>query len=130
MMDVVCGVITNSQGHFLACLRPAHKHLGGLWEWPGGKVDPGESPESALTRELREELAVEVKVGSPLCPVIWSYEGTEIRLLPFHCLIIGGDLQALEHEKLLWCARECLSELSWAPADIPILRELLNSVKK
>ena len=55
MIDVVCGVIENSEGQFLACLRPAGKHLGGLWEFPGGKVDPGESPESALVRELQEE---------------------------------------------------------------------------
>lgn len=56
MIDVVCGVIENSEGQFLACLRPAGKHLGGLWEFPGGKVDPGESPESGLSASCRKNL--------------------------------------------------------------------------
>ena len=124
MMDVVCGVIENSDGQFLACLRPAGKHLGGLWEFPGGKVDPGESPQSALARELLEELAVVVEVGLPLGPVIWNYGERTIRLLPFRCRITGGDLQAIEHEQLFWCSPENFNDLVWADADIPILREI------
>ncbi len=126
-MDVVCGVIGNESGQFLACLRPAGKHLGGLWEFPGGKVDPGESPEAALVRELREELAVEVEVGVALTPVIWSYENRTIRLLPFHCKIVHGELQAIEHEELRWCSRENVNELVWAAADLPILREIFTA---
>ena len=128
-MDVVCGVIENSEGEFLACLRPLGKHLGGQWEFPGGKVDPGESPESALTRELMEELAVDAEVGLPLNPVIWSYEERTIRLLPFRCKITGGVLQALEHEKLVWCLPENFYDLPWAAADVPILRELEDSIR-
>jgi 8-oxo-dGTP diphosphatase len=124
MVDVVCGVIENSEGRFLACLRPAGKHLGGLWEFPGGKVDPGESPESALVRELQEELAVDVEVGLPLTAVIWSYEERTIRLLPFRCSIVGGELRAIEHEKLCWCLPEDFNDLPWADADVPILREI------
>jgi 8-oxo-dGTP diphosphatase len=124
MMDVVCGVIENPEGQFLACLRPAGKHLGGRWEFPGGKVDPGESPESALVRELLEELAV--TVGLPLGPVIWTYEESTIRLLPFRCKITGGALQALEHEKLFWCSPENFGDLPWADADVPILREIFT----
>jgi 8-oxo-dGTP diphosphatase len=124
MVDVVCGVIENSEGRFLACLRPAGKHLGGLWEFPGGKVDPGESPESALVRELREELAVDVEVGLPLAAVIWSYEEKTIRLLPFRCTIVSGELRAIEHEELCWCLPEEFNNLPWADADVPILREI------
>ncbi len=124
MMDVVCGVIGNESGQFLACLRPAGKHLGGLWEFPGGKVDPGESPEFALVRELQEELNVEAEVGVALTPVIWTYENRTIRLLPFLCKIIGGELQAIEHEELRWCAPENFDDLVWAAADVPILREI------
>lgn len=124
MTDVVCGVIENSTGQFLACLRPVGKHLGGLWEFPGGKVDVGESPESALVRELLEELAVEVEIGTPLSPVVWTYAEKTIRLRPFLCRIIAGDLQALEHEQLLWCLPANFAELSWAAADIPILKEI------
>lgn len=124
MIEVVCGVIENSDGQFLACLRPANKHLGGFWEFPGGKVEAGESPESALVRELREELAVEVVVGLPLSPVIWVYAERTIRLLPYYCQIVAGDLQALEHDKLFWCFPEGFDELQWAAADEPILLEI------
>jgi 8-oxo-dGTP diphosphatase len=124
MLQVVCGVIENPEGRFLACLRPAGKHLGGLWEFPGGKIDPGESPATALTRELKEELAVDVEVGRALTPVTWNYGEVTILLRPFLCRIISGELQAIEHEKLKWCAPEDFSQLVWAPADVPILREI------
>ena len=124
MIEVVCGVIEDGEGRFLACLRPQGKHLGGHWEFPGGKVDPGESPEIALIRELREELGIEVAVGEPLAPVIWSYERGAIRLLPFWCSVIHGDPQALEHERLLWCAPADFDSLLWAAADLPILSRI------
>ncbi|MEO8614891.1 MAG: (deoxy)nucleoside triphosphate pyrophosphohydrolase [Luteolibacter sp.] len=124
MIDVVCGVIENSEGRYLACLRPQGKHLGGLWEFPGGKVDSGETPVAALVRELQEELSVDVEVVSSLTPVTWAYADRTIRLLPFRCRIIGGELHAHEHEQLLWCAPENFYELPWADADLPILREI------
>lgn len=127
MLEVVCGVIENTAAEFLACLRPAGKHLAGFWEFPGGKVDQGESPEMALIRELMEELAVEVEVGSPLGVVIWNDGERTIRLRPFHCRITGGELRAVEHEKLYWCAPENFHQLNWAPADIPILGEIARS---
>ena len=126
MIEVVCGVIEDAEGRYLACLRPVGKHLGGLWEFPGGKVDPGETPESALVRELREELAVEVEVGPPLFPVIWNYGERVIRLLPFYCHITGGKLRAMEHEELRWCLPRHFGDLRWADADIPILREIVT----
>lgn len=124
MMEVVCGVIENAEGQFLACLRPAGKHLGGLWEFPGGKVECGESPESALIRELREELAVDIEVGSPLGPVIWNYNERMIRLRPYYCRILAGEPRALEHEQLHWCAPQNFDSLSWAAADVPILHQI------
>ena len=126
MIEVVCGVIEDTEGRFLACLRPVGKHLGGLWEFPGGKVDPGETPESAVVRELREELAVEVEVGCPLTPVNWAYGERLIRLLPFCCRIVGGELRAVEHEALRWCLPQHFGDLRWADADIPILQEIVT----
>jgi 8-oxo-dGTP diphosphatase len=130
MIDVVCGVIEDSSGRFLACLRPEGKHLGGLWEFPGGKVDPGESPESALARELREELDIEVKVGAALDPVLWCYDQANIRLLPFRCSITAGHPQPLEHERLHWCAPEDFDALAWAAADLPILVQIRNGITR
>lgn len=130
MIVVVCGVIGDAKGCHLACLRPARSHLGGFWEFPGGKVNSGELPEAALARELLEELGVAVEVGAPLSPVEWAYPDKVIRLLPYRCKIISGDLVALEHDELRWCDPAQLLELRWAEADVPILHELLSDFAK
>lgn len=130
MIDVVCGVIVDLEGRYLACLRPQGKHLGGLWEFPGGKVDSGETPVAALVRELKEELSVDVEVVTALTPVVWAYSDRTIQLLPFRCRIIGGELQANEHDNLLWCSPENFHKLSWADADLPILREIATQTMK
>lgn len=124
MIDVVCGVIEDSEGRLLACLRPMGKHLGGQWEFPGGKVDPGETPGEALVRELCEELDVRVRVGLPLATVVWDYGQRRIRLLPFRCTILSGAPRAVEHDELRWCSLDTSGDLNWAAADIPILREI------
>ncbi|MEO5916648.1 MAG: (deoxy)nucleoside triphosphate pyrophosphohydrolase [Luteolibacter sp.] len=130
MIDVVCGVIEDVEGRYLACLRPVGKHLGGLWEFPGGKVDSGETPEAALIRELREELEVDVEVGLPLTPVTWNYDERVIRLLPYRCRIIGGELSAVEHELLRWCYPQHFGDLLWAAADVPILQEITTQSER
>lgn len=124
MTEVVCGVIEDGSGRFLACLRPEGKHLGGLWEFPGGKIEVGESPEDALVRELREELAIEVEVGAALEAVRWTYDRGEILLLPFLCKISSGEPSPIEHERLCWCAPRDFETLAWAAADLPILEQL------
>jgi 8-oxo-dGTP diphosphatase len=124
MTEVVCGVIKDEAGCFLACLRPAGKHLGGLWEFPGGKVEAGEPPEAALVRELREELGIEVTVEGALDPVTWTYDRGQIRLSPYLCHITLGIPSPLEHEALRWCAPRDFESLEWAPADLPVLDQL------
>jgi 8-oxo-dGTP diphosphatase len=124
MIDVVCAVIRDENGRYLACKRPPGKHLGGLWEFPGGKIDAGESAEAALARELQEELGVDARVGEPLEPVVWAYAEATIRLLPFLCTIIRGELKPIEHEELRWCAVADFESLDWAEADLPILKQI------
>lgn len=124
MIEVVCGVIRNDVGHVLACRRPRDKHLGGMWEFPGGKVEPGEPPHVALVRELREELGIEVEVGAALEPVRWNYDRGPIRLSPFLCRIIHGLPRPLEHEQLHWCAPQDFPSLEWAAADLPVIEQL------
>jgi len=112
--------------HFEVTGDTEGKHLGGLWEFPGGKVDPGEFPTAALIRELREELGIEVAVGAALAAVVWSYDRGEIRLLPYFCTMRDDQTpRAIEHEELLWCAPENFGSLPWAAADLPVLDQIL-----
>ena len=125
MIEVVCGVILDGSGRALACRRAAGRHLGGLWEFPGGKVEEGEMPEKALARELREELGISVEVGGKMDAVVeWTDGDVSIRLTAFRCRIIEGEPVALEHEEIRWCDAGELAMLDWAEADLPILSEL------
>lgn len=125
MTEVVCGVIMNQNGKVLACRRAAWRHLGGLWEFPGGKVEDGEAPEKALARELLEELGISVEVGGKMNAVVkWTDGDVSIRLTAFRCVIIEGQPVALEHEEIRWCEMQELSALDWAEADVPIVSEL------
>lgn len=125
MIDVVAGLILDEAGRLLACKRPEGKHLGGKWEFPGGKLEAGESPEQALVRELEEELGIRIEAGAVLTPVVWDYGRGPIRLHPFVCRILGGELHPHEHSEIRWCSPDELKELDWAEADLPILGEWL-----
>jgi 8-oxo-dGTP diphosphatase len=125
MIDVVAGLILDEAGRLLACKRPEGKHLGGKWEFPGGKLEAGESPEQALVRELEEELGIRIEAGASLTPVVWDYGRGPIRLHPFVCTILSGDPHPHEHSEIRWCSPDELKELDWAEADLPILGEWL-----
>ena len=128
MIEVVCAVLEDGNGRFLACLRPQGKHLGGFWEFPGGKIDPGESPEAALIREISEELAIDIAVDRPLQAVVCNYGEKQIRLQPFRCRIVRGEPHPVEHERIRWCAPEDFDSLPWAEADLPILTEIRAAI--
>ena len=100
-----------------------------LWEVPGGKVEDGESDQAALKRELKEELNIEVEVRDFVgmsCVVVGS---KEIEMYVYHCDIQKGEPQALEHKQLMWAAESELLSVSWAPADIPLIPQLVVSTK-
>jgi 8-oxo-dGTP diphosphatase len=126
MIEVVAGLILDETGRLLACRRPEGKHLGGKWEFPGGKVEDGESPAAALLRELAEELGIQVETGERLTPVVWDYGRGPIRLHPFVCRIVSGELHPHEHSEIRWSPRDELRALDWADADLPILAEWLE----
>jgi 8-oxo-dGTP diphosphatase len=127
MIDVVAGLILDDAGRLLACQRPEGKHLGGKWEFPGGKLEEGEDPAAALVRELEEELGIIVVAGEALTPVVWDYGRGPIRLHPIVCRIAGGELHPHEHSEIRWCVDGDLKDLDWAAADVPILNEWLAS---
>lgn len=123
-LRVVCAVISDEEGRYLVAKRPAGKALAGKWEFPGGKVDPGEDPREALRREIREEMGATIGVLGALKEAIHHYEAVSIRLLPFLAHVQSGELRALEHEEIRWVSLQELDNLDLADADVPVAREL------
>ncbi len=121
---VVAAVIDRDDGRLLLARRPVGSHLAGLWEFPGGRVEVGESAEEALARELREELGVEVAVGEPLT-FAWHRDGErEILLLFYRAGLCGGTPHGREGQDVGWFLREELPALATPPADAPLVRAL------
>ena len=123
MTEVVAALIWD-RNRFLACQRPAHKARGLLWEFVGGKVEPGESREEALIRECREELAVEVCVGGVFMEGDHVYPDLTVHLTLFHASIARGRIQLLEHNDARWITVEEVDQYPFCPADEEILAEL------
>ena len=125
MVRVVAGVVIRD-GRILAARRGATKRMGGLWEFPGGKVEGGEDDPTALIRELAEELSIVVEVGDCLGENIATEERGEFCLVAYKATIRAGEPVLSEHEELLWLEPHRLSELEWAPADIPFVERLIS----
>ena len=122
-VDVVAALIWEKD-KFLICQRPANKTRGLLWEFVGGKVEPGETMQQALVRECAEELAVTVNVGSSFKHVVHNYPDMLIRLSLFHCTIPEGFPQALEHNDIRWIHPSEIDNYDFCPADTDILQEI------
>lgn len=123
MTEVVAALIWDGD-RFLACQRPANKARGLLWEFVGGKVEPGETREQALIRECREELAITVRVDDIFMEVTHEYPDLTVHLTLFHAAIADGIPQRLEHNDLRWVTIEEMDELPFCPADEVILDAL------
>ena len=125
--EVVAALIWDGD-RFLICQRPAHKARGLLWEFVGGKVEPGESKEQALSRECREELAVAISVGEAFMEVDHDYPDLYVHLTLFNAAIIEGTPQMLEHNDIRWITPEEIPQYEFCPADEAILRRLQYEV--
>ena len=123
MTEVVAALIWDDN-RFLACQRPAHKARGLLWEFVGGKVEPGETREQALIRECQEELAVTVTVQDVFMEVDHVYPDLTVHLTLFNAAISEGIPQKLEHNDLRWITVEEIDQYEFCPADEEILRRL------
>jgi len=122
-IPVVCAVIEDHSGRILIAQRPADKHLGLKWEFPGGKVEPGEAPNRALLRELNEELGCTVVITRTLEPFHYDYTRVLIEMFPFVCQLAPGSAApaALEHVEIRWITPAEISNFDLAPADWPVV---------
>ena len=125
-IDVVGAVITNEKGEILCALRSQHMSLPGMWEFPGGKIEQGETPEESLVREIREELGCEIKVGDFISDDVYEYPTVAVRLITYFAKVISGTPVPKEHEKLEWVSEADLMKLEWAPADVPTVNKLMK----
>jgi 8-oxo-dGTP diphosphatase len=123
-MIVVAAVIRDRPGKILLTRRPAGSHMGGLWEFPGGKVEAGEAPIAALGRELEEELAISAKIGSPLTFAVHEEPGMRIVLLFFAATLGDTSPTALEGQEIAWVAPGDLPSYPTPPADAELVRIL------
>ena len=126
MTEVVAALIWRGN-RFLACQRPAHKARGLLWEFVGGKVEPGEK-EQALVRECQEELAVTVAPRDVFMEVNHEYPDMTVHLTLFNASITAGEPQMLEHNALRWITVDEIDELEFCPADTQILQQLKKRI--
>lgn len=125
-LKVVAAIIENNNNEILCTLRSNHMSLGGLWEFPGGKVEAGENFSEAIIREIFEELDCEIScTGEILNDNTHEYDNFIINLICLKCALISGQPKTSEHAKLIWLKKEYLKSLNWAPADIPAVESIL-----
>ncbi|WP_034769577.1 (deoxy)nucleoside triphosphate pyrophosphohydrolase [Exiguobacterium artemiae] len=126
-VQVVGAVITNSSHEVLCALRSPVMSLPNLWEFPGGKIEPGERPEESLLREIQEELNCTIQVDDHIETTRYEYDKVFVELSTFQSTIVSGEPQALEHAELRWVPVKQLDSLDWAPADIPSVKKIMKA---
>lgn len=127
-VHVVGAIIENDQQEILCALRGPEMTLPNYWEFPGGKIEKGESKEEALKREIREELGCVIEVFEHIEDTTYEYEKVIVRLETFMAKVISGIPVVSEHAEIKWVSKEDLPTLNWAPADIPAIEKLTNII--
>ncbi|MER2090642.1 (deoxy)nucleoside triphosphate pyrophosphohydrolase [Sporosarcina sp. JAI121] len=126
-VHVVGAIIENETGNILCALRGPEMTLPNYWEFPGGKIEKGETKEEALKREIQEELGCMIEVFDQVDDTTYEYEKVIVRLETFITKILSGTPIATEHAQIKWVPRKELLTLTWAPADIPAIEKLLSN---
>ena len=124
MVEVVAALVKRD-GRFMICQRPENKSRALLWEFPGGKVEAGETKEAALARECREELDIELSVGKMFADSTFVYPDISVHLTLFEAEIVRGEPKLLEHKDIRWITPEEAHLFEFSPADVPFVEKLV-----
>ncbi|MBN8530779.1 MAG: 8-oxo-dGTP diphosphatase MutT [Alphaproteobacteria bacterium] len=129
-VTVCAAVLVDVDGRVLIARRPEGKAMAGLWEFPGGKVEPGETPEAALIREIREELAIDLcqTCYAPLTFVSHAYEEFHLLMLVYLCRRWEGMVQSQEYKEMRWVRPKELAKFPMPPADLPLIPLLIDTL--
>ena len=123
-LNIAAGIIRNASKEIFITQRDASSHMAGFWEFPGGKIEAGETKQEALKREILEELGCVIEVFNPVEDTTYEYEKVIVRLETFMARVIEGVPKVSEHAELKWVPKDMLYSLNWAPADIPAIEKL------
>jgi 8-oxo-dGTP diphosphatase len=127
-MQIVSCAVIEKHGKILIARRKSGDQMAGKWEFPGGKIEPGETPEQCLKRELLEELGVEIAVDEFICSSTWKYDHATIKLLAFKATLISGELILHDHAEISWVTPQELADYDFPEADVPIIRHITSSL--
>ena len=128
MIDVSCALIISKNGQLLVTQRSAVMRLPLKWEFPGGKIEEGETAGECIVREIREELGIAIEIEEPMTVSVYDDGKLAVRLIPFRCKLISGEIRLAEHAAFQWLFPDELTGLDWAEADLPVLKEYLDSL--
>jgi len=127
MIKVLAGIIIKN-GKILIARRKQGSRLAGKWEFPGGKLEPNETPEECLYREIIEELGIKIKVGKFFCSSKYSYEHISVELLVYMAVYLTGDLFLTDHDVAKWVTKSELNSYDFADADISVVKKLTDII--
>lgn len=125
-VQAVTAAVLHRNGRVLIARRPATDNLARKWEFPGGKIEEGETPEACLARELREELGIDGRIGAFLGESVHHYRHGTVRLLAYLACWEKGDLEPRAHDEIAWVTVSELDQYDFAPADVPFVERLMS----
>jgi 8-oxo-dGTP diphosphatase len=125
---IVTAAVLEKDGRIIIAQRKSKDHLAGKWEFPGGKIEPDETPEECLARELNEEFDIEVTVGDFLGSNIHHYDHISIELMAFRTFWVGGKINSTDHKDYKWVTIDELDQFDFAPADRPFVEKLISGI--
>lgn len=123
---VGAAIVDPKTGHILIGQRGPTQSLAGMWEFPGGKIEPGETEPEALMREIQEELNLSIEVNEAIDTASYQYDFGQVTMTIYYATLRGGELKRLEHAEIRWVSVEELADFNWAPVDIPIVNTIIK----